>query len=53
MRVEIIEVDNDYRSYSGSEIKEFFSLKEAQKYCDDESWTGYSYIIGWYEGKNE
>lgn len=51
MKVEIREFDNDYRAYCGSEILEFIDLNAAKVYCEHHSWTGYSYTIGWYEGK--
>lgn len=41
----IIEIDRDYRTYTGSEIKEFDSLQEAEEYCIKESWTGYDYYV--------
>lgn len=45
MKVVINEIDKDYRAWTGSEVKEFKSLKEAAEYCSKESWSGYSYYI--------
>lgn len=44
-KFEITEVDNDYRTWTDSFIKEFPSLKDAEKYCEEQSWTGYMYFI--------
>jgi len=41
----IIEVDNDYRAYAGSEVMWFPSLEAAHKYCTDESWQGQTYYV--------
>lgn len=49
MKVEIIEFDNDYNAYAGSETQEFESLEAAKKHCKNQSWSGYSYSIGWFE----
>lgn len=45
MKVCIIEFDKDYHTVTGSEVKEFASIEEAQTYCHEESWSGYSYFI--------
>jgi hypothetical protein len=47
-RYSIIEVDRDYRTVSGHEVKSFANRAEADEWCRKESWTGYRY---WVEGE--
>lgn len=41
----ICEIDNDYRTMTGTEDKWFSSREEARDYCDKESWSGYRYLL--------
>lgn len=43
---EILEVDRDYRTLSGIEHKEFPTRDGAKKWCRENSWTGYDYVVG-------
>lgn len=45
MKVFINEVDNDYHTVTETIEKEFGTLEEAQQWCRDERWSGYSYFI--------
>jgi len=45
MRFFIGEVDRDYNSYCGSEEKEFKTLEDAEAYCIQNKWSGYSYFV--------
>lgn len=45
MKVFINEVDNDYRAVTATLEKEFGTLEEAQQWCRDKRWSGYSYFI--------
>jgi hypothetical protein len=42
---QINEFDNDYRSWSGVEEREFPDLTAAEAACTAESWTGYTYSV--------
>ncbi len=53
MKFEIAEIDNDYRCYVGSEIMEFESKEDADKYCKNASWSGISYIVWCQIGGNK
>jgi hypothetical protein len=41
----IVEIDNDYRAWTGTEIREFPDLKTAEKYANEKSWSGYHYFV--------
>lgn len=43
---EIIEFDKDYHTVTDIKCMKFDSIEEAMKYCQDESWSGYSYSVG-------
>jgi hypothetical protein len=37
--------DNDYRSFVGSEVKEFATLRDAVEYCKENTWSGETYQL--------
>lgn len=41
----ITEIDKDYRALSGTAKLEFKSWNDAEKYCKEESWSGYDYFV--------
>lgn len=43
-RFYIHEIDRDYNSWTGSVIMNFPSKEEADKYCEEQSWTGHYYF---------
>lgn len=45
MKVFIDEYDNDYRAVTDTFEKEFETLEEAEQWCRDNKWSGYSYFI--------
>lgn len=44
-RFMIVEFDNDYRAYSGTEEREFPDRAAADAYCRAETWTGHTYFV--------
>jgi len=44
-KFEIVEIDRDYRAWVSSEILEFEDLAAANKYCTEQSWSGYDYFV--------
>lgn len=45
MKFEIIEVDRDYRTITNTLFKYFDTEKDADKWCEEKSWTGYDYSV--------
>lgn len=45
MRVFIDEYDRDYHTVTRSFEKEFDTIKEAEQWCNENNWSGYSYFI--------
>jgi hypothetical protein len=45
MKFHIVEFDRDYRTPSDFLIKEFLTREEAEKWCDESSWTGHDYFL--------
>lgn len=45
MNVYIVKFDNDYHTMTDSFDKEFTSIEEAEQWCKDESWSGYTYYV--------
>ncbi|XKX17412.1 hypothetical protein MVUOKPPV_CDS0015 [Klebsiella phage phi1_175008] len=45
MRVFIDEFDKDYRTITNNFEKEFDSMQEAEEWCKEASWSGYTYLI--------
>lgn len=43
IKFQIIEFDRDYRTVTGSIVKKFKSKKDADSWCQKESWSGYDY----------
>jgi hypothetical protein len=41
----ILEFDNDYRRFTGSEVREFASVEAAEECAAAESWDGYTYTV--------
>jgi len=41
----IVEFDKDYKVVTGTAVKKFNSLEEAEEYCKKESWSGYYYFV--------
>jgi hypothetical protein len=41
----ITEVDRDYRTVSGHEVKAFENRAQADEWCRNASWTGYHYFV--------
>lgn len=41
----IQEIDRDYRTWSGTEEREFPDLKAAEAWCAEHSWTGYDHPV--------
>jgi len=45
MLFEIVEVDRDYGTVTKVDWKEFETRDDAEKWCRDESWTGFAYHV--------
>jgi len=45
MKIEIVEVDNDYHCVTDIIFKDFDNIKEAEEWCKEESWTGKYYFV--------
>lgn len=45
MIFEVSEFDNDYNAFAGYVYVKADSLEQAQKWCEDQRWTGYDYFV--------
>lgn len=45
MKFRINIFDNDYRSFVGTEVKEFATLRDAVEYCNENTWDGETYQL--------
>lgn len=45
MIVYINKFDNDYHTITDHFNREFTSVEEAEQWCEDESWSGYTYYV--------
>ena len=45
MFFEIKKVDNDYNTVVDTYYLEAHSPEQAEKYCEEATWTGYSYFV--------
>jgi hypothetical protein len=44
MKFVVTEVDRDYNVITSSNIMEFDTIKEADAWCREETWSGYYYF---------